>query len=56
MKLGIPQILVIIIYFMQLGVSLANNGKVKEMKISFGVSTISKLVIFGLLYWGGFFS
>ncbi len=56
MNLGVPQILVIVIYVMQLVRALDNNGKIEEHKVNFGISVISKIIIFSLLYWGGFFN
>lgn len=55
MKLGIPQIIIVVMYILSLGVSLANHGEVKTSKTSFGSSLLGTIINLGLLYWGGFF-
>ncbi len=53
--MGIPQIIVLVIYMIALGMSLADDGKVKMKKESFWLSLVSVGTILALLWWGGFF-
>lgn len=53
--MGIPQIIWIGLYTMALGVSLADDGKVKEKKESFMISCLAVGIQAALLWWGGFF-
>lgn len=55
MKLGIPQIIILAIYLLSLGASLANHGNEKISKTNFGEHLIIVMINLGLLYWGGFF-
>lgn len=54
-SVGIPQIIVIAIYAICLGVSLADDGKTKMKEESFLGSLIAEGIMLGLLWWGGFF-
>ena len=54
--MGIPQIIMIVIYGIGLGIHLAKNGEPREDKYSFGIELIAVICEVGLLYWGGFFS
>lgn len=54
-EMGIPQIIWIGLYAMALGMSLANDGKVKEKKESFMISCLAVGIQASLLWWGGFF-
>lgn len=53
--LGVPQIIVIVLFTLSLGMSLADDGKMKTKKESFFASLISSGIMLFLLYWGGFF-
>ena len=53
--MGIPQIIVLVIYMIALGMSLGDDGKVKMKKESFWLSLVSVGTILALLWWGGFF-
>ena len=56
MKIGIPQIIVIVLYACGLGVSLAKHGEMEESKRHNVVPTIIATAIhMVLLWWGGFF-
>lgn len=55
MKIGLPQIIVIALYVLALGIELAEDGKPKTGTHSFVKTTIAVGVIFALLKWGGFF-
>lgn len=50
-----PQILVIILFALGLGISLAKHGERKEAKYNFITDSISVLILFILLYLGDFF-
>ena len=50
-----PQIIMIIIMAMNLGINLVKNGEPKNETYSFPVSLVSVVVNVGLLIWGGFF-
>lgn len=50
-----PQIIMIIIMAMNLGINLVKNGEPKDETYSFPVSLISIVINVGLLIWGGFF-
>ncbi|WP_161627586.1 hypothetical protein [Metaclostridioides mangenotii] len=56
MTLKAPQIILIAIYMLSLGISMARHGEEKKGKESFFTSTIAAAIQIGLLYWGGFFS
>ena len=50
-----PQIIMIIIMAMNLGINLVKNGEPKNETYSFPLSLVSAVVNVGLLIWGGFF-
>ena len=50
-----PQIIIIALFAICLGMSLANNGKVRIRKESFGMTCVSVAIYTTLLWWGGFF-
>ena len=54
--MGIPQIIMIIIIGLNLGMNLAKNGEPRESNYSFGIALIGAAIEAGILYWGGFFS
>jgi hypothetical protein len=56
MKLGIPQIILIGLYMISLGIELARNGQDKTGKYNVVTTFVALVLILGLLYWGGFFS
>lgn len=53
--MGIPQVIVIILYAMSLGVMFVKNGEPKEGTYSFWSAFISVVILFGCFWWGGFF-
>ena len=56
MKLGIPQILIIVLYTLGVGISLAKHGEMEESKKHNVVPTlIGTAIQVALLWWGGFF-
>lgn len=50
-----PQIIMIALMAMNLGINLVKNGEPKDETYSFPVSLISIVINVGLLIWGGFF-
>lgn len=54
--MGIPQILIIVLYTLSLGMEIQQHGKPKEGNVNAGSSFLACAIIGGLLYWGGFFS
>lgn len=53
--MGIPQILMIVIIAMGLGISMVEHGTPKTGKNNFFVSLIAYAIEIALLYFGGFF-
>ena len=51
-----PQIILIIIYSLGLGVAMRDHGKYEYKKTNFFVYLLSTAIQIGLLIWGGFFS
>lgn len=53
--MGIPQIIMIIVIGLNLGINLAKNGEPRDGDYSFGIALIGAAIEVGILYWGGFF-
>lgn len=53
--MGIPQIIIIVLYAMNLGINLVKHGEPLEGKHNVIVTLVSTIVIMGILKWGGFF-
>lgn len=51
----IASIIILIIYALNLGITIAKNGEPKEGKYNFWVEMISTFIMFMLLYWAGTF-
>ena len=51
----IPQILIIALYMLSLGLNLAKDGEPKDGTYHFGAAFIATAIIFAILIWGGFF-
>lgn len=51
-----PQIIIIVLYALSLGVHMAKHGEPKDGKYNFVSSLITCAIIFGCLWWGGFFA
>ncbi len=56
MKIGIPQIIMLIMYAMSLGIDLAKHGEPREGKYNAVSGLIGVAIGLALLWWGGFFS
>ena len=55
MRIGIPQIIMIVIYSMKIGINLIKDGEQSEQKYSFIGSCVSVAISVAILKWGGFF-
>ena len=53
--MGMPQIIIIVLYAITLLLSANNHGKPYEHNQNFCDSLIGVGIVFGLLIWGGFF-
>lgn len=53
--MGIPQIIVIILYGLSLGAMLVKHGEPKEGTYSFWSALFAVVILFGCFWWGGFF-
>ena len=51
----IPQMILLFLFFMSLGVSIAKHGQPKEGNYSVRDNVISLAIVITLLWWGGFF-
>jgi hypothetical protein len=51
----IPQILIIALYTLSLGICLAKDGEPRDGTYNFGSALIATAIIFAILIWGGFF-
>lgn len=55
MKIGIPQIIILIMFAMNLGIELAKHGEPREGKHNAVGGLIGVAINLALLWWGGFF-
>lgn len=55
MRLGAPQIIVLVIYIISLGIHMAKHGEPQNTKYNFWVGLFSTAINIALLWWGGFF-
>lgn len=53
--MGIWQIVMIVLYAMNLGISLIKHGETEIKKYNFWVTLISTVISVGILWAGGFF-
>ena len=53
--MGIPQIILLMLEAMAVGIALVNDGKVITKKENFLSTFISVGIVLALLWWGGFF-
>lgn len=56
MYLGVPQIIYLAFTLVGLGISAAKHGQEKKGQENVWATLIVTCFIYGLLYWGGFFS
>lgn len=54
--MGIPQIIMIVILAMGLGIHITRHGEEREDEYNAVYATISTAIQVGLLIWGGFFT
>lgn len=54
--MGVPQILVIVLMAMSLGISLIKHGECRTGKYNFFVDLFAVAIEVAILYCGGFFS
>jgi hypothetical protein len=50
-----PQIVMIVLFSVSLTISAYDHGKLREGRHNFFINLISAALMFGLLFWGGFF-
>lgn len=53
--MGAPQTIMIALFAISLGISLAKHGQYREDKYNFYYSLIAMIIEVSILYWGGFF-
>lgn len=51
--MGIPQIIILVLFALGLGITLAKDGEIQ--RFSFVSSLFGSAVQLSILYWGGFF-
>ena len=56
MTLGIPQIIIVALMVLNIGVSLARYGQAKRDTYDLADVLFAPAIMLGILYWGGFFS
>ena len=54
--MGIPQLCVIALYMLSLGIHLAKHGESQTGRFNFWTALLTGAIMFGLLWWGDFFS
>ncbi|WP_158644416.1 hypothetical protein [Clostridium ihumii] len=54
--MGIPQIIIIVLLCLSLGMSLAKHGEERTDKYNFLTSLVATGIEVAILIWGGFFS
>jgi hypothetical protein len=50
-----PQIILLILVGMGLGIALVKHGEENKRKYNFWLEALSSAIMLALLYWGGFF-
>ena len=51
-----PQIIIIVMYALGIGIALSKHGEQRNDKYNFFVTLISTAIELSLLWWGGFFA
>lgn len=54
--MGIPQIIIIALYAMSLGIAWSKHGSPKSGTENAWTSVIALIINMSILYWGGFFN
>lgn len=54
--MGMPQIILIILYCLSLGIVMSKHGQPKKDRYNFFITLVSSGIEMGLLIWGGFFN
>lgn len=54
--MGIPQIIIIVMHALKIGIHMAKQGEPTGDKYDVVVSSISTGITIAVLYWGGFFN
>lgn len=54
--MGAPQIIIIAIYALSVGIDIAKHGEPKTGRYNAAASLIGSAIGLSLLYWGGFFN
>jgi hypothetical protein len=53
--MGAPQIIMIILFALSLGINLSKHGEAKIGTYSFPLALVSVIIEVTILWWGGFF-
>lgn len=53
--MGVPQIIMVCLYTINIGISMAKHGEPQDGIYNAWTSIFSSIVVMGLLWWGGFF-
>ena len=53
--MGIPQIIIVILYALNVGITLTKHGEPKEGNYNVFSTLIGTAISVGILWWGGFF-
>jgi len=56
MMIKLPQVFILALYLISLGISIERHGKPKKGNESAWTSLIATIIMLALLYWGGFFT
>ncbi|MDQ1921675.1 hypothetical protein [Massilia pseudoviolaceinigra] len=51
-----PQVIIVALSAMGVGLALAQNGQQRTGKHSFALTSVAAAIHLAVLYWGGFFS
>jgi hypothetical protein len=55
LHLGAPQIIILVLYILTIGLSIASHGKLRTRPVNAVVAVPMVIAILVVLYWGGFF-
>lgn len=54
-EMRVPQMIIIVLYGLNLGINLSKHGEVRNDKYNFWSSLLAFVIVFAVLRWGGFF-